>query len=53
MYTPIFYAAKLPEDSGMEVMIRLLRAGADPCHKEENRQSVIFYLAKDGKGGKR
>jgi hypothetical protein len=33
------------EDFALEVINMLLQKGADPYHKEDNKESVIYYIA--------
>ena len=50
VYNSVFHIYRLSnEDVAMEILNILLAKGANPYHKEENKQTVIFYLAGEGK----
>jgi len=36
------------EDIALNIFNMLLDKGADPYYKEDNKQNVLYYLAKDG-----
>lgn len=51
IYNSLFHATiKIQnEDIAMTVINMLIEKGADPLLKEENKQTILFYLAKEGK----
>jgi ankyrin repeat protein len=50
VYNSLFHASKIQnEDTSLQVINMLLEKGANPYQKEENRQTILFYLAKEGK----
>ena len=50
VYNSLFHASKIQnEEISLQVINMLLEKGANPYQKEENRQTILFYLAKEGK----
>ena len=48
-YNSLFQATKISnEETTLTIMMLLLEANANPYHKEENKENIIFYLARDG-----
>lgn len=49
LYTALFHTARIPnEDLAVQITNILIEKGANPYHKEENKQTVLYYLAKEG-----
>ena len=48
-FNSLFHATKIQnEEAALAIMNLLIEKGANPLHKDENKQTIIFFLARDG-----